>query len=59
MPYADFHLGYKKTALHPEELLHSIKIKRNFSDYIPYTRKVGSRNAQAISKVAISSRSRS
>ena len=53
MPYADFHLGYKKTALHPEELLHSIKIKRNFQDYISYTRKVGTRNAQAISKVAI------
>ena len=53
MPYADFHLGYKKTALRPEELLHSIKIKRNFSDYISYTRKVGTRNAQAISKVAI------
>jgi CO/xanthine dehydrogenase FAD-binding subunit len=53
MPYADFHLSYKKTALRPEELLHSIKIKRNFDDYIAYTRKVGTRNAQAISKVAI------
>ena len=53
MPYADFHLGYKKTTLRPEELLHSIQIKRNFNDYISYTRKVGPRNAQAISKVAI------
>ncbi len=53
MPYADFHLGYKKTALRPEELLQSIKINRNFDGYISYTRKVGTRNAQAISKVAI------
>jgi CO/xanthine dehydrogenase FAD-binding subunit len=53
MPYGEFHLGYKKTALRPEELLHSIKVKRNFNDYISYTRKVGTRNAQAISKVAI------
>src|SRR5271163_1746920 len=52
-PYADFHLGYKKTALAPDELLHSITLPRRFADYIPYTRKVGTRNAQAISKVAI------
>jgi CO/xanthine dehydrogenase FAD-binding subunit len=53
MPYADFHLGYKKTALAPDELLHSITLPRRFAAYIPYTRKVGTRNAQAISKVAI------
>jgi CO/xanthine dehydrogenase FAD-binding subunit len=53
MPYADFHLSYKKTALRPEELLHSISINRNFSSYKTYTRKVGTRNAQAISKIAI------
>jgi CO/xanthine dehydrogenase FAD-binding subunit len=53
MPYADFHLGYKKTALAPDELLHSITLSRRFAAYIPYTRKVGTRNAQAISKVAI------
>ena len=53
MPYADFHLGYKRTALRPDELLQSIKINRNFESYTSYTRKVGTRNAQAISKVAI------
>jgi CO/xanthine dehydrogenase FAD-binding subunit len=53
MPYADFHLGYKKTALAPDELIQSITLKRIFADYIPYARKVGTRNAQAISKVAI------
>src|SRR3981189_884705 len=36
MPYADFHLGYKKTALAPDELLHSITLQRTFKDYIPY-----------------------
>ena len=53
MPYRDFHLSYKKTALLADELLHSITLKRIFSPYIPYARKVGTRNAQAISKVAI------
>ncbi len=58
MPYADFHLGYKKTALAPDELLHSIALPRRFAAYVPYTRKVGTRNAQAISKVAIAALAR-
>ena len=53
MPYRDFHLSYKKTALAPNELLHSITISRNWKGYKSYIRKVGTRNAQAISKVAI------
>src|ERR1035437_567420 len=53
IPYTDFHLGYKKYALAPDELLHSIRIERRFSNYIAYTRKVGTRNAQAISKIAL------
>jgi CO/xanthine dehydrogenase FAD-binding subunit len=53
IPYADFHLSYKKTALRPGELLHSIRVQRKFSNYRSYTRKVGTRNAQAISKIAI------
>jgi CO/xanthine dehydrogenase FAD-binding subunit len=53
IPYRDFHLSYKKTALAPDELLHSITILRHFGSYIQYIRKVGTRNAQAISKVAI------
>jgi CO/xanthine dehydrogenase FAD-binding subunit len=53
IPYADFHLSYKKTALRTEELLYSISIKRNFSGYNTYIRKVGARNAQAISKIAL------
>jgi len=53
MPYADFHLSYKKTALRPGELLYSITLPRAYAAYRSYTRKVGTRNAQAISKVAI------
>ncbi len=53
LPYRDFHLAYKETALEPYELLHSIAILRTYSGYRSYIRKVGPRNAQAISKVAI------
>jgi putative cofactor-binding repeat protein len=51
--YRDFHLGYKRVALAPGELLLSIVLRRAFAGYRSYTRKVGTRNAQAISKVAI------
>jgi CO/xanthine dehydrogenase FAD-binding subunit len=58
MPYRDFHLAYKKTALAPDELLHSITLSRNWKSYKSYIRKVGIRNAQAISKVAIAALAR-
>ncbi|HEX7158043.1 MAG TPA: FAD binding domain-containing protein [Edaphobacter sp.] len=53
IPYNNFHLAYKKTALAPEELVHSITLARNTKNYRQYIRKVGPRNAQAISKVAL------
>jgi len=53
MPYRDFHLAYKRTAMSCDEILHSITIPRNMISYKSYIRKVGTRNAQAISKVAI------
>jgi CO/xanthine dehydrogenase FAD-binding subunit len=53
IPYRDFHLGYKRTALAPGELLYAITIPRAFTAYRTYIRKVGTRNAQAISKVAL------
>ena len=53
LPYTAFHLAYKRTGLAPGELLHSIRIERRFSAYRSYIRKVGTRNAQAISKVAL------
>jgi len=58
LPYRDFHLAYKETALEPDELLHSITISRNLKGYKSYIRKVGPRNAQAISKVAVAALAR-
>jgi putative cofactor-binding repeat protein len=53
IPYLDFHTGYKKTQLSPDELIRAVCLPRTFSSYIPYTRKVGARHAQAISKVCV------
>ncbi len=53
IPYREFHLGYKQTALRPDELIHSLSLVRNWGGYKTYIRKVGTRNAQAISKVAL------
>jgi CO/xanthine dehydrogenase FAD-binding subunit len=53
LPYRDFHLAYKEIDLEPDELLHSVTLSRNLKGYRTYIRKVGTRNAQAISKVAI------
>ena len=53
IPYRDFHLSYKKTALAPTELVHSVTLLRDTKEYKQYIRKVGTRNAQAISKVAL------
>ena len=58
LPYRDFHLAYKESALEPDELLHSVTILRNYKSYKSYIRKVGPRNAQAISKVAIAALAR-
>ena len=51
--YDGFHLSYKKTALAIDELVYAVHLPRRFDGYVQYTRKVGTRNAQAISKVAI------
>ena len=53
IPYSEFHLGYKKLALAPDELIRAICLPRKYQNYISYGRKVGARNAQAISKVCI------
>jgi CO/xanthine dehydrogenase FAD-binding subunit len=53
LPYAEFHLGYKKTALRPDELLYSVSVPTRWQGYRQYIRKVGTRNALAISKVAL------
>jgi CO/xanthine dehydrogenase FAD-binding subunit len=53
IPYTEFHLGYKKTALAVDELLLAVRLPRRFAGYIQCSRKVGARRAQAISKVAM------
>jgi CO/xanthine dehydrogenase FAD-binding subunit len=52
-PYRGFHTGYKKMQLAPDELIRTICLRREFKEYLHYARKVGARNAQAISKVCI------
>jgi len=53
MPYVGFHTGYKTMQLRRDELLKTICIPHRFDGYAQYARKVGARNAQAISKVCI------
>src|SRR5260221_3601943 len=58
IPYRTFHTGYKKTLLAPDELIHSICISRSLKGYMSYAKKVGARNAQAISKVVFAAMAR-
>jgi CO/xanthine dehydrogenase FAD-binding subunit len=58
LPYAEFHLSYKKTVLRPDELVYSVSVPRDFAGYRQYIRKVGTRNALAISKIALAGLSR-
>ncbi len=53
VPYAGFHTGYKKMRLAPDELIKTICLQRKFLGYVCHARKVGSRNAQAISKICV------
>ena len=53
VPYLGFHTAYKKMQLAPDELIQAICLRREFSGFLHYARKVGARNAQAISKVCI------
>lgn len=53
VPYVGFHTGYKKMKLASDELIRAICLRRVFSEYLHYSRKVGARNAQAISKVCV------
>jgi len=51
--YVDFHTGYKKTQLAADELIRTVCLSKRFLGYLFYSRKVGARSAQAISKVCI------
>jgi len=51
MPFHGFQTGYKKMQLAPDELLRAIRLPRRAKKWRQYYRKVGTRKAQAISKV--------
>ena len=53
LPYHGFHTGYKQFLLGTDELLTRIRLPRNTRGAIHYYRKVGTRKAQAISKVCL------
>lgn len=53
VPYAEFHTGYKRNVLAPDELVYAIHLPRRFAQHRQYIRKVGTRRAMAISKVAL------
>lgn len=50
-PYDGFHTGYKQMDMRPDELLARIRLPRTTAPLKQYYRKVGTRKAQAISKV--------
>lgn len=53
LDYTQFHIGYKKSEIRPDELIQSVLLEPRFLDYQHFWRKVGSRQAQAISKTMV------
>ena len=53
IPCDDFHSGYRKTALQPGEIVARIRLPLPSAGTIQAFRKVGTREAQAISKVVV------
>ncbi len=53
IPYIEFHTGYKQNAMTADELLYAVHLPRRFANHRQYLRKVGTRRAMAISKVAL------
>jgi CO/xanthine dehydrogenase FAD-binding subunit len=58
VPYSEFHLSYKILAMRPDELLYAIELPRHDPIWRYHGRKVGTRRAQAISKVSIAAAAR-
>ena len=58
VPYQSFHTGYKQMIMQPDELLARIRLPRLWPDLKHYYRKVGTRKAQAISKVCFAATAR-
>jgi CO/xanthine dehydrogenase FAD-binding subunit len=53
IPYGVFHTGYKQTVLASDEIIAAIVLQTRFAGYYSYSRKVGTRNAQAIAKLCV------
>jgi CO/xanthine dehydrogenase FAD-binding subunit len=53
VPYSAFHTGYKTNAMSADELIYAVHVPRQFSSHKQYLRKVGTRRAMAIAKVAL------
>jgi CO/xanthine dehydrogenase FAD-binding subunit len=53
LPYDQFHVGYRRTALQPGELIASVRIPIPRAGSLQRFRKVGTREAQSISKVVV------
>ncbi len=53
VPYAGFHTGYKTSVMAADEIIARIRLPRTTGGCVQYLRKVGTRRAQAISKVAL------
>jgi len=53
VPYHGFHTGYKTMDLRADEIIRCIHLPRQKRDWRSYYRKVGTRRAQAISKVCL------
>jgi len=51
--YSEFHTGYKRNVLAADELIYAIHLPRRFAQHRQYLRKVGTRRAMAIAKVAL------
>jgi CO/xanthine dehydrogenase FAD-binding subunit len=58
VPYQTFHTGYKQMDIRPEELLRVIRLPRPSAGWSHYYRKVGTRKAQAISKICFAGAAR-
>jgi CO/xanthine dehydrogenase FAD-binding subunit len=58
VPYHGFHTGYKQIVMRADELLGRIRLPRTTKGLNQYYRKVGTRKAQAISKVCLAATAR-
>lgn len=58
VPYHGFHTGYKQMIMRADELLSRVRLPRASSEVQHYYRKVGTRKAQAISKVCFAATAR-